>query len=114
MSFKEGLGKIADGVKDIAELNVRTFTGSISSITEDQKPSEMLAGLFTSGDIKVVGLSIMKIDGDIDQFFSDGEEATAELKDLHMKAVDAGAKSRATAFNLFSSAITKAINKLED
>ena len=68
MSFKEGLSKIAEGVKDISELNVRTFTGSIANITQDATPSTMLSGLFTSGNIKVVGISIMKLDGDIDQF----------------------------------------------
>lgn len=115
MSFKDTFDSIEEGVKNIAELNVRTFTGDISvaagGITE-VKLTKLLSGTGSaSAQVKVVGITNMKLDGDVDQFIT-SSDVPAVTVTAHTSAVEAGQRSRQAVFGFFGDKVKKAINAL--
>ena len=109
--FKDGLDKIADGVKDITELNVRTFTGSITAQVQAKNTAQLLSAP-GAGQLELVGITTMKLDGDVDQFISNSQSVDPSLHVAHSRAVDSGQASRQAVFSLFGNAIRKALDKL--
>ncbi len=113
MSFGEALQSIGDGIKDLARLNVRTYTGTISGRVEGQDAQEVMDKAFQEGKLEVVAITTMMLDGDVDQFISNNSDVKQELHDAHFNAVQAGQRSRQAAFELFSNAVRGAIDKIQ-
>ena len=114
MSFKDALDSIKNGISDLAQLNVRTFTGEIEATVDslpgkDVRLPEFLRAANTGGKIEVVGFTDMKIDGDIDQFITSKPFASAIA--AHNTAVQVGQQSRKATVDLFLGAIRDGIKK---
>lgn len=90
--------KLKDGIADLAELNVQTFTGDVTSvISQSQSGSvidwpKLLKDAKTSGKIKLMASSIIKFDGDSDVFFAD--DISPDMQKAHLTAVEGGQKVR--------------------
>ena len=113
MSFKSAFKTIGAGINDLAKLSVRTYTGSLSSNINGPADA-MLQNALTSGDAKLVGLTIMNLDGDIEQFMSNDPEISERLHNAHGNAVVAGQQSRQATINLFSAAINNVVSQIRD
>ena len=113
MSFKNAFKTIGSGIQDLAKLSVRTYTGSLSSNINGPADA-MLQNALTSGDAKLVGLTIMNIDGDIEQFMSNDPDISERLHNAHGNAVVAGQQSRQATINMFQSAISNVVGKIKD
>lgn len=116
MSFKDTLKSIKDGVRDVSQLNVRTFTGEIKAnldnlpIGADGSPVDLksfLKSAQVSGAIEVVGFTDMKIDGDIDQFITSSDFPMAI--EAHLTAVESGREARQAILDLVKGAVKDAI-----
>lgn len=104
MAFQESFDKIRDGISDLSQLNVRTFTGEIEVSAKKLPAAGVSLGSFLEtadieGTIQVVGFTDMKIDGDIDQFITSSPLASAIA--AHNSAVQAGQQSRKAMVDLF-------------
>lgn len=116
--FKAALAKIGEKLRDVSELNVRTYTGDISAAVAnvqgvDGKPptaKQVMDQVFQNGDLEVVGLTSMMIDGDIDEFISN-VDTHKDLVAVHTGSVKTGQATRSAAFELFKSAIGDLIKK---
>ena len=109
MSFQDAFDKIKEGVGDLSELNVRTFTGDISvsaSNVADVKLVSLLQQGGADAQVKVVGITNMKIDGDVDQFITSANVPAMAIT-AHTTAIESGQKTRQAMFDLFTDAIGK-------
>jgi hypothetical protein len=107
MSFQEAFQTIKDGIGDLSELNVRTFTGDMSVAAVNVSKVKLVELLQQGGadlQVKVVGITNMKIDGDVDQFITSSDVPAMAIT-AHTAAIEAGQKSRQAMFDLFTDAI---------
>jgi hypothetical protein len=112
--FKDALKTISDGISDMSQLNVRTFTGNITAPAAGQDAKDYMDTAFADGNLEVVALTRIKLDGDADQFFVKDDALRALLLPAHQEAIRAGQASRQAAFNLFTSKLTEMIAGLQD
>ncbi len=90
--------KLGEGIADLAELNVQTFTGTLTTqISQDGGNLinwvELLAeAKKTGGEVTLVASSRIKLDGDCDMYFD--KNVDEKLLQTHIAAVDAGQKIR--------------------
>lgn len=110
--FEDGVKKIVGAVKDITELNVQTFTGTIKQNLRGKPLSEIMADSVPDGTLEVVALTTMKLDGDVDQFISNSATVTDEHREAHFAAVEAGQASRKATLEFFANSIKAAIETL--
>lgn len=113
MSFQDTFNKIKEGIGDLTELNVRTFTGEIAASVDNLPDKGLTIGQFlqqanVNGEIQVVGFTDMKIDGDIDQFITSGPYQSAI--NAHNSAIQTGQQSRKAMLDLFADMIKKGIS----
>ena len=109
MSFQDAFNTIKDGVGDLSQLNVRTFTGDISVAAANVADVKLVSLLQQGGadmQVQVVGITNMKIDGDVDQFITSSDVPAMTIT-AHATAIETGQKSRQAMFDLFSEAIGK-------
>ena len=114
MSFQAAFDAIKAGIGDLSQLNVRTFTGDISvdaSTVQQIKLVDLLQQGSTSAQIKVVGITNMKIDGDVDQFITSGDVPAITIT-AHNAAIEAGQKSRAATFELFTDKLKELVKEV--
>ena len=115
--FKSTLKTIGEKLQDISELNIRTYTGNISGAVDNIKTEagksptakQVMDAVFQSGNLEVVGLTSMMLDGDIDQYISNNE-AHKDLYSIHVESVKTGQETRRAVFELFAGAIKKLID----
>ncbi|GAA0355104.1 hypothetical protein GCM10009092_19220 [Bowmanella denitrificans] len=112
MSFASALKSIGNGIKDLSQLNVRTYTGNIDAQISGENAEEMLNLARQNGQLKLVGLTTINLDGDVNQFISSDQEINEKLHNAHQSAVQASQRSREVTFNLFASAIREAVGKI--
>ena len=112
MSFKDALDSIAKGVEDLSQLNVRTYTGEINGSAQGSAQA-LLDKALLDGNLEVVAITTIKLDGDVDQFMSSSDKATSTIMAAHSNAVEAGQRSRKAMLDMFTDAVKKAINKLD-
>lgn len=100
MAIHDVVNTALEGIKDLSELNVRTFRGDLKSIVKDADGNweEAISSARASGTIELVALTTKKIDGDVDQYFSSGD-IPAALSAAHSDAVESGTKSREAIIN---------------
>jgi hypothetical protein len=98
--------KLGEGIGDLAQLNVRTFTGDITGMlpAAGKKTGNaaanaasydfdgLLKAALPKGTIKLVAVSRIMIDGDADHLFA--PDITPEMKQMHLDAVEAGQEFR--------------------
>jgi hypothetical protein len=63
-------------------------------------------------DLKVVGITNVMIDGDVDQFISNNPDVKVAVINAHNKAIESGINTRQAIFDLFSGVIKKSISTL--
>lgn len=111
--FQDAFDSIKAGIKDISQLNVRTFTGDISvdaNNIANLKLTDLLGGSGSaSASVKVVGITNVMLDGDVDQFITSASVPAVTVT-AHNAAVEAGQKSRQAVFQFFADKIKTAIN----
>ncbi|MBU0982238.1 MAG: hypothetical protein KKA42_00080 [candidate division Zixibacteria bacterium] len=109
-AFKKLRQQIEEGMTDLSQLQVNTFTGIIGGKVSPPTKQGSMGGKKVSlldfaavvaeapAEIKVelVAASVIKIDGDHDLFVS--QDANDELVRLHSAAVEAGMKWREAMF----------------
>ena len=113
MSFSSALKSIGNGIKDLSQLNVRTYTGTISADVAGDDAEAMLASARQTGQLKLVGVTTMNLDGDVNQFISDDPDLNDSVHNAHFNAVQASQRSRQAALDMFASAITKAVDGIK-
>ena len=109
MSFQDAFDKIKEGIGDLSQLNVRTFTGDISVSAADVTDVKLVSLLqqgSAGAEVKVVGITNMKLDGDVDQFITSSNVPAMAIT-AHSNAIEAGQKTRQAMFDLFTDAIGK-------
>ena len=91
--------KLKDGIADLSELNVQTFSGDISSVIDTTTSGTVLdwAKLIkdaskATGKVKLVASANIKFDGDSDTFFAD--DIPPDMLKAHLTAIEAGQKVR--------------------
>ena len=112
MSFASAIKSIGSGIKDLSQLNVRTYTGTMSANVDGEDAEAMLDAARQSGSLKLVGVTTMNLDGDINQFISDDPNIGENLHNAHFNAVQASQRSRQAAFDMFMGAIKSAVSKV--
>lgn len=110
--FQNALNAITDGISDLSQLNVRTFTGDITAPAAGLDSANYMDTVFKDGKLQPIALTRIMIDGDADQYIIQDKELRADLLPAHQEAIRAGQASRQAAFNLFASKLTELINKL--
>ena len=113
--FQKALDSIKNGIQDLAELNVKTFTGDIKIDAANVKDMDMDAIFANSGanlKVEVVGITDMKLDGDINQFVSSNTNLPAGTFTAHNKAVETGQRTRQAMLELFAEKTKAAIATL--
>lgn len=97
--------KLGEGIADLSELNVQTFTGSITSVIDDTAEGsvidwqKLMAQAKTSGAVKLAASTKVKFDGDADAYFA--SDITPELMEAHLQAVEAGQSIREGLVDMF-------------
>ena len=95
MSVFKALG---DGIADLSQLNVQTFSGNISSVIDSTTNGtvldweKLLADAKSSGNVKLMASAKIQFDGDSDTFFAEG--ISQDMLNAHLTAVQAGQKVR--------------------
>ncbi len=97
--------KLGEGIADLSELNVQTFTGDLTGVID--KPdsgsvidwTKLLKEAKTTGKVKLVASAKIKFDGDSDTFFA--EDIPSDMLEAHLVAVEAGQKVREGLLNMF-------------
>lgn len=102
--------KIEKTLTDVSELNVRTFSGDLSTIIENSTGNLTSGGLddllltgSTSANLKLEALTVMKIDGDIDQFVT--TNISENMKAIHDDAVETGKATRTAIIDFVKSVV---------
>ena len=100
-SFKQAMEKIGDFIKDISQLNVRTYGGDLTSNVTAGSPvdwDKMLEDAKTTGAISLKLSTDIMIDGDCNHFIAD--DATEKHQKAHDAALAAGKETRAGIYEL--------------
>ena len=115
MSFETAFQKIQEGVSDLSQLNVRTFTGDINvsgSDLSDVNLTDLLSNDGVDVQVTVVGITNIKLDGDVDQFISNSPNVKPVAINAHNKAIESGSNTRKAMFDMFSGLVKKSINAI--
>lgn len=113
MSFSDAFKTISKGLKDLSQLNVKTYTGDISGHVTGDDVEAMLVASNSTGQLKLVAATTMFLDGDVNQFISSDSSISDSLRATHASAVEAGQRSRKAALDLFIGAVTKTVGKID-
>jgi len=101
--------KLGEGIADLSELNVQTFSGSITSVIDDTSEGnvidweKLMAQAKTSGAVKLVASTKIKFDGDSDAYFAN--DITPEMLEAHLQAIEAGQNVREGLITMFKDAL---------
>ena len=97
--------KLGEGIADLAELNVQTFSGDVTSVIDQSQSgsvidwTKLLKDAKSSVKIKLMASSKIKFDGDSDAFFA--EDISADMLKAHMTAIEGGQKVREGLITMF-------------
>ena len=76
--------KLGEGIADLSELNVQTFSGDITTVIDSGSGgnvidwTKLLNDAKTSGKVRLIASARIKFDGDSDTFFA--EDIASDLK----------------------------------
>jgi hypothetical protein len=97
--------KLGEGIADLSELNVQTFTGDITSVINQGASgsvidwTKLLKNARTTGKVKLVASAKIKFDGDSDTYFA--EDIPSTMLNAHLTAVEAGQNVREGLIEMF-------------
>lgn len=97
--------KLADGIVDIAEMRVQTFTGKLTAQIDAaggtiEDWNALLDKAKTTGEVSLAMDTSMKIDGDTLLFIADG--LSADVKAMHTNAVEGARAYRSGIIEAFA------------
>lgn len=101
--------KLEDGIADLTELNVQTFSGDLASVVDGSNSgsvidwTKLLKDAKTSGKVKLKASTKIKFDGDSDAFFAD--DISGDMLKAHMTAIESGQKVREGLIAMFKGAL---------
>ncbi|MBO1256300.1 hypothetical protein J3L16_11465 [Alteromonas sp. 5E99-2] len=102
--------KIGKALSDVSSLNVRTFSGDLNTIIENSDGNLSTEGLdnvlltgTTNANLKLEALTVMRIDGDIDQFVT--TDISKDMKAIHDDAVETGKATRTAIIDFVKSVV---------
>lgn len=110
MSIKNAFKKLKEGIEDLSELEVQTYTGTVSATINEQAKDNIIdwVQLFkdaeAEGKVVLAAATKIKADGDTYNFITDAEVPTSVLE-AHQTAVEAGNQVRENIIDLFSDLI---------
>ncbi len=97
--------KLGEGIADLSELNVQTFSGDLTSVIDKSAGgsvidwTKLLKDAKTTGKVKLIASAKIKFDGDSDTYFT--EDISPDMLDAHLVAVEAGQKVREGLLSMF-------------
>jgi hypothetical protein len=97
--------KLGEGIADLSELNVQTFSGDLTSVIDKSTGGsvidwpKLLKDAKTTGKVKLVASAKIKFDGDSDSYFAD--DIAPDMLDAHLVAIEAGQKVREGLLSMF-------------
>lgn len=97
--------KLGEGIADLSQLNVQTFTGDLTSILTEGADGnvvdwqKLLEQSKSEGSVTLIASSKFKFDGDSDTFVA--RDITPELLRAHTAAVESGQKVREGLISMF-------------
>ena len=97
--------KLGEGIADLSELNVQTFSGDLTSVIDKGAGgsvidwTKLLKDAKTTGKVKLIASAKIKFDGDSDTYFT--EDISPDMLDAHLVAVEAGQKVREGLLSMF-------------
>ena len=104
MALKDALQKLADGLEDLASLEVRTYSGNITTLIDSDKDTtkfkELVKKGLTGGDFRLKLYTRLDADGDSDHFFDAGGIDEIMLNS-HIEAFNMGHEIRKAYLELF-------------
>ncbi len=102
--------KLGEGIADLSELNVQTFSGSITGVIDSSASGNVLDWVKlvkdaskAAGSVKLMASARIKFDGDSDVFFA--EDISDVMMTAHLTAVEAGQKVREGLISMFKDLI---------
>ena len=113
MSFASAVKSIGKGIKDLSQLNVRTYTGTINANVDGDDAEAMLQTARAAGTLELVGITTINLDGDVNQFITNSDKITDKLHAAHFTAVQQSQKSRQAALDMFAGAISSAMSDVK-
>lgn len=104
MSLTEAFSKLRDGLKDLSQLEVRTFTGDISAQIKGHTGKLDVGTIVDSevkkGTVKLKLYTRLDADGDSDHFFDSGP-IDPVIVESHASAFEMGQEIRRSYLELF-------------
>ncbi len=107
MSLKSALNELSNAVKDLATLEVSTYTGTLEQAVDPQTGELNWDAFKPKGDLTLVASTRVNADYDTVNFRAsdtDGEKLQ-ELLQLHKTAVESAQNGRLAIINMFKSAL---------
>jgi hypothetical protein len=107
--FKE----IGQGIIDLSELNVQTFSGNLQSVVADGTSAsvinweKLISEAKSSGTVNLVASTKIELDGDSNTFYESG--ITQDMTTAHNAAVKAAHDYRLGLINLFKKEINSIV-----
>lgn len=90
--------KLGEGIADLSELNVQTFSGDITAVLDKNTSgnvidwTKLLKEAKAAGKVKLIAAARIQFDGDSDNYFA--EDIPADMLEAHLTAVEAGQSVR--------------------
>jgi len=107
MAIKDAFSKLKEGIKDLSELEVQTYTGTVTAtIDPDSKENiidwvKLFEDANASGTVTLAAATKIQADGDTYNFITSADIPPTVL-DAHHAALDAGNQVRENIISLFS------------
>lgn len=97
--------KLKDGIVDLAQMRVQTFTGNLTATIDAEGGSiadweALLDKAKNSGEVRLAMDTAMEIDGDTVLFIADG--LAPDITDAHVDAVEGAREYRAGMIDAFA------------
>lgn len=109
--FTKAFETIADGLKDLATLDVVTYKGSINltSLGDKADFGSILANAKAQANFRVVAATQSELDGDTKAFYDNN--VTAEELAAHQTLVESATAKRAAVVKIFENLIVDGVKK---
>lgn len=107
--FTSAFQTIADGIKDLASLDVVTYKGSINlaSLGDKADFSSILNNAKADASFRVIAATQSKLDGDTNTFYD--SNASADEVAAHLALVESATAKRAAVVKMFESLIVDGV-----
>ncbi len=107
MAIKEAIEKLKAGIKDLSELEVQTYSGTVeATIDQDSKENiidweKLFASAKPGGSVVLAAATKIQADGDTYNFIS-SQNLPPAVMEAHQAALEAGNQVRENIIDLFA------------